>query len=41
MNRKLLEKLALGICVGVFVIAAWFWIGQIIDVNEMLDMARG
>ena len=41
MNKKVLEKIAIGLsCV---IVAGWsvFWILQIIDVREMLALAYG
>jgi hypothetical protein len=41
MNTKLLEKIGLTVSVVVLLVAAWFWVGQIIDVRDMLEMAYG
>ncbi len=41
MKKRHLETTALGISIMILGLGLWFWLGQIADVREMLDMAYG
>ncbi|MEO2176490.1 MAG: hypothetical protein ABGY96_20615 [bacterium] len=41
MNKKKLEKIAIGLSCAIVVGWGIFWVLQIIDVREMLELAYG
>jgi len=41
MNRKTLQRLAVGYCAVVLVAAAWYWTRQVQSVIELLRLAYG
>jgi hypothetical protein len=41
MDRKILQCIAIGYCVAVLVVTAWFWSRQVQSVVELLRLAYG